>query len=65
MYFQQIVKKTFGRLPCMSSIALLMFSVPNTQPTAMHSENARIRIGMFIPEEGIIIRNIKNVFKEN
>jgi hypothetical protein len=54
MYFQQIVKKRLGLLPCMSSIALLMFSVPNTQPTARHSDNARIRIGMFMPEMKLI-----------
>ena len=51
MYFQQMVKKMFGLVPCMSSIALLMLSVPNTQPTAIHSDSAKMRMGMFIPEK--------------
>ena len=49
MYFQQMVKNLLGLLPCMSSIALLMFSVPNTHPTAMHSDRARTKTGIFIP----------------
>ena len=51
MYFQQRVKKMDGLLPCMSSIALLMLSVPKNHPTARHSNKARTRTGMFMPEK--------------
>ena len=49
IYFQQMTKNFEGLLPCMSSIALLMFSVPKTHPIAKHSDNAKIKTGMFIP----------------
>ena len=37
----------------LTSMALLMLSVPKTHPTAMDSHSARIRMGMFIPAQEI------------